>query len=265
MAIVNLPFTAMILAGGLGKRLRPAVSDRPKPMALIDGVPFVRLLIQSLVSKGVRSLVLLTGYKAEMIEEHFRVHPISGIEILFSREESPLGTGGAVRNAADFATDPTLLVNGDTFFDARVNELYQCHLKNTGLVTLTLKRMPDASRYGSVEIDATGKILGFWEKHASQGSPGLINGGVSLLSRELILGLPAGEAFSMEREVFPRLAEEGLMFGHVQDGPLIDIGTPETYSQFQSFVRTNPGLFQGPDNPDSAAADGSADPIEKGD
>lgn len=243
MQASTMPFTAMILAGGFGTRLRSVVADRPKPMALIGEAPFLELLVRSLVSKGVRKLVLLTGYKAAMIEDHFRNHRCGAAEILFSREEIPLGTGGAVRNAAELATDPTLLINGDTFFDADVQKLYGFHLEKRSDVTLTLKHVPNVSRYGSVQIDGHGRIVGFREKGPDRSSGGLINGGVSLLSKRFIRELPEGRAFSMEKEIFPVTAQRGLMYGQVQDGPLIDIGTPESYREFHAFVCENPGLF----------------------
>ncbi len=238
-----LPFTTMILAGGFGTRLRSVVVDRPKPMALVGDTPFLELLIRSLTSKGAKRMVLLTGYKAAMIEDYFRKDLCGASEILFCREHDPLGTGGAVRNAAEFATDPTLLINGDTFFDADLHGLYAFHLLRGAEVTLTLKQMADISRYGSVQIDGNGKIVGFQEKNPDRSGAGLINGGVSLLSKRFIRELPAGRAFSMEQEIFPVTAQKGVMYGHVQDGPLIDIGTPGSYREFHSFVCENPGLF----------------------
>ena len=239
----TVPFTTMILAGGFGTRLRSVVSDRPKPMAMVGDRPFLELLISSLVSKGVRMLVLLTGYKAEMIEDHFRDHLCGASRIVFSREEIPLGTGGAVKNAARYATDPTLLINGDTFFDADLHKLYAFHLEKKAEVTLTLKLVPNVSRYGSVEIDGNGRVAGFREKDPDRSGAGLINGGVSLLSKRFIDELPEGKPFSMERERFSVTAERGLMYGQVQQGPLIDIGTPESYREFHSLVRGNPELF----------------------
>jgi NDP-sugar pyrophosphorylase family protein len=212
-------------------------------MALIGDTPFLELLVRSLVAKGAKRLVILTGYKADTIEDHFRDHRCGASQIRFSREEAPLGTGGALRNAAGFATDPTLLINGDTFFDADLHKLHTFHEERGGRVTLTLKHMPNVSRYGSVQIDGNGRIVGFQEKDPHRSGSGLINGGVSLLSKRFILDLPEHRAFSMEKEIFPVTAQLGQMYGHVQDGPLIDIGTPDSYGEFQSFVCENPGLF----------------------
>ncbi len=239
MPAESLPFSALILVGGLGTRLRAVVSDRPKPMALVGKVPFLELLIDSLCAAGVRRFVLLTGYGADAIETHFRNLHGSGTEIAFSREHEPLGTGGAVRNAAGFATDPSLLVNGDTFFDVDLHKLFRYHLLKRGMVTLSLKRVDDVSRYGSVILAEDGSITGFEEKGSEPGGPGLINGGVSLLSKDFILGLPAGVSFSMEREIFPSLAESARMFGLEQDRPFFDIGTPDSYNAFQAYAEKN--------------------------
>jgi D-glycero-alpha-D-manno-heptose 1-phosphate guanylyltransferase len=233
----DLPFVAMILAGGLGTRLRSLVSDRPKPMAPVGDVPFVRILIDSLAKKRVRDFVILTGYMADAIESYFRETGNQSQLIRFSRESAPMGTGGAVSNAAAYATDPTLLVNGDTFFDGDIRELYAFHCRNNAHVTLSLTRVEDAGRYGSVTLDKHGRVVGFAEKEVGSSDAGLINAGVSLLSREFILGLPRGRCFSMERDVFPLLAGQGTMFGLQQNAPFFDIGAPESFLAFQEFAR----------------------------
>jgi len=228
----------MILVGGLGTRLRTVVSDRPKPMAIVGGKPFLEVLINWLAAKGVRDFVLLTGYMGEMIEEHFSSGRLrSDLRVRFSREATPLGTGGAVRNAAQFATESTLVVNGDTFFDADLEELFRYHAEHGGDVTLSLRRVDDKSRYGSVVVDERGAVTGFAEKGQGARGAGLINAGVSMVARSFILALPRGVPFSMEQDVFPSLAESGRMFGLVQDRPFFDIGTPESYQAFVSYAR----------------------------
>jgi D-glycero-alpha-D-manno-heptose 1-phosphate guanylyltransferase len=230
----ELPFTAFILAGGLGLRLRPVVSDRPKPMATVGDTPFLEILIDSLTNKGVRDFVLLTGFRGEMIEDHFNRLKLDGACIKFSQEAVPLGTGGAVKHAERFATDPTLLVNGDTFFDADLDALYRFHVEKNAQVSLSLYEVEDVSRYGSVNVDSNAKITGFSEKRLS-GGRGLINAGLSLLSGDLIKALPEG-SYSMEQEIFPKFVNLGRMFGLCQDRPFFDIGTPESYEAFNVFV-----------------------------
>ena len=240
----QLPFVAMILAGGLGKRLRAVVSDRPKVMALAGGVPFLEILIESLAGKGVREFVLLTGYKSRMIEEYFRQRYQGELRIRISRELEPLGTGGAVRNAAELATDPVLLVNGDTFYDADLQALFRYHMEKGGEVSLSLFRVDDVSRYGSVSVDEAGRVKGFIEKSDSLSGPGLINAGLSLLSLRFIVGLPMGRPYSMERDIFHAFAATGKMFGLVGEHPFFDIGTPESYQAFQRYVQDRKGISE---------------------
>ncbi len=230
----KLPFTAFILAGGLGLRLRPVIADRPKPMAAVGDTPFLEVLIDSLASKGVRRFVLLTGFRGEMIEDYFHRLKPDGVSVEFSQEAVPMGTGGAVKNAEKFATDPTLLVNGDTFFDADLDSLYRFHVEKNAQVSLSLYEVEDVSRYGSVNVDSNARITGFSEKK-SAGGRGLINAGLSLLSADSIKALPEG-SYSMEQEIFPKLVGTGRMFGLCQDRPFFDIGTPESYEAFNSFV-----------------------------
>lgn len=230
----QLPFTAFILAGGLGLRLRPVIADRPKPMAAVGDRPFLEILIDSLARKGVRDFALLTGFRGEMIEDHFRSLKQDGISIRFSQEAAPLGTGGAVKNAERFATDPTLLVNGDTFFDSDLDALYRFHVEKNAQVSLSLYEVEDVSRYGSVSVDGNGRITGFSEKRQA-GGRGLINAGLSLLSADFIRGLPEG-SYSMEQEIFPEFMRLGRMFGLCQDRPFFDIGTPESYEAFNEFI-----------------------------
>lgn len=219
-------------------RLRPVVSDRPKPMAMVGGKPFLEILIDWLAAKGVRDFVLLSGYMSEMIEEHFNRGRLGAdLRVRCCREDTPLGTGGAVRNAARFATEPTLVVNGDTFFDANLDDLFRCHNEHRSDVTLSLRRVNDRSRYGSVVVDDTRRVTGFVEKGRGEREPGLINAGVSLMAQSFILALPRGVPFSMEQDVFPSLAASGRMCGLIQDRPFFDIGTPESYQAFVSFAR----------------------------
>lgn len=226
---------AFILAGGLGTRLRSVVSDRPKPMASVHGKPFLEILVQSLYGKGVNEIVLLTGYQSEWIEAYFR--SCTTPRVWISREDVPLGTGGAVKYAEHFATDPTLLVNGDTFFDVDMAGLLRRHREKRRAATLSLTEVSDAARYGSVLVDSHGLVVRFEEKANHLQGPGLINAGVTLLSLDAIRSLPSGRSFSMENEVFPELAAQGQMAGFVQKGAFFDIGTPESYRQFQDYAR----------------------------
>ncbi len=226
-----------VLAGGLGTRLRSVVNDRPKPMALVNGKPFLEILVRWLYKKGFDEIVLLTGYRSEWIENHFR--SFCSPSVLFSREDVPLGTGGAVKHAEALATDPTLLVNGDTFFDADIHRLLLEHAKEDPKVTLSLTEVPEASRYGSVVLDNSGRVVRFEEKAQCSKGPGLINAGMTALSRDAIKSLPTGRFFSMEKELFPAWASRGQMRGIVLEGAFFDIGTPNSYEEFQKFAKEN--------------------------
>jgi NDP-sugar pyrophosphorylase family protein len=238
----DLGSTAFILVGGLGTRLLPAVSDRPKPMALVHGVPFLEILIRSLSLKGLRRFVLLAGHMGEMIEDYFKERRISGVRVICVREDEPMGTGGAVKHAERFATDPSILINGDTFFDADLDRLLRFHVEKQAAATLSLFRVEDVGRYGAVAIDEAGHVVCFEEKQAGQARPGLINAGFSLLSATFIRNLPQGRAFSMETEILPELAGSGELFGLPQEGAFFDIGTPASYEAFKVYATERWGL-----------------------
>lgn len=232
----HLPFTAFILAGGIGSRLRSVVSDRPKPMAMIGDRPFLEILIESLADKGITRIVLLTGFMSEHIEQYAVRYGNLNVTIEVSRETTPLGTGGAVRNALDFASDPTLLVNGDTYFESDIKRLYEFHQGHHADVTLSLCRVPDVGRYGAVLIRPDGLIEDFQEKSEIIHGPGLINAGFSMVSHRLIESLPHGKAFSMENDIFPPLIQGERMYGLEQSGSFFDIGTPDSYFDFVEYV-----------------------------
>jgi D-glycero-alpha-D-manno-heptose 1-phosphate guanylyltransferase len=233
----KLNFAAFVLVGGKGTRLRSVVYDRPKPMADVFGKPFLEIIIRLLAAKGINKFVLLAGYKANEIESYFNRAEFRDFDIGFSHESEPLGTGGAVRNAQEFATEPTLLVNGDTYFDIDIDRFCAYHALNKADVTISLFKVPDVSRYGSVSVTPDGIVTSFHEKDAGRTGTGLINAGMSLLSKAFIADLPDQKSFSMETEVFPKFVNTGKMFGLEQKGPFFDIGTPESYFEFCKFAQ----------------------------
>jgi len=204
---------------------------------MVGDTPFLQILIKLLADRGMRNFVLLTGYMSEMVEDYFMSDPPRGLNIRISREPEPLGTGGAVKFAESFATDPTLLVNGDTYLDCDLRALWAFHRDKESAVTLSLQRVDDVSRYGCVTLNSDGLVLGFTEKREGAVGPGLINAGMSLLAYDFIKHLPAGRAFSMEKEIFPDLARSGKMAGLCQDGNFFDIGTPDSYEEFKQFIK----------------------------
>jgi NDP-sugar pyrophosphorylase family protein len=216
---------AIILAGGLGTRLRSVVPDLPKPMADVGGRPFLDYLLRQLARGGFDDVILATGHRAEAIEQYFGRGGGHGMRLAYSREPQPLGTGGALKLAErHLAGDRIVVMNGDSFFDIPIRELVATHERSGATATLALSHRDEAGRYGSVELDAGGAVTGFAEKTASA-APGLVNGGVYVVERSVVAAMPAGVPVSLEHDVFPSLVGRGL-HGVAFDGAFIDIGVP---------------------------------------
>jgi D-glycero-alpha-D-manno-heptose 1-phosphate guanylyltransferase len=229
--------TAVILAGGFGTRLRTAVNDRPKALADVAGRPFMAYLLDQLRAFGVTHAVLCTGYMGELIEQRFAGGD-RGLRVTCSRESTPLGTGGALRSVLSFMdSDSVLVMNGDSFCQADLSEMWNWHHEQTRTGTLLVARAADTSRYGCVRLDDHHRILGFDEK-TSGGVPGWISGGVYILSRQAVSELPARTRLSLERDVFPAWIDRGL-YGWPGAVRFIDIGTPESYTDAQTFFLEN--------------------------
>lgn len=229
---------ALILAGGLGTRLRSAVADRPKALAEVAGRPFLAWQLEMLSAAGVQHAILCTGYRGEMIRETFGP-TFAGMQLDYSREHQPLGTGGALRAALSLTDAETLLVlNGDSFCHIDLAALARQHQTNGAAASLVLTHVENTSRYGRVETDAAGRVTRFTEKGDSN-QPGWINAGVYLLQREVIESIaPVGQV-SLERQVFPNWIGRGL-YGQRCGGEFIDIGTPESYAQADEFFSACP-------------------------
>lgn len=226
---------AILLAGGLGTRLRSVVSDRPKPMALIQGKPFMEYVVMELKRQGIDEIIFAVGYKGTMVEDYFKDGKAFGVRAAYAYEETLLGTAGAIRNAARFMTGETVLVlNADTFYRTSYDRLSQLKREENLDMALVLRRVPDISRYGEAILENQ-MLVGFNEK-TTQSRPGTINGGVYLLSGELISRIPEGKV-SLEQEMIPKWMKEGCRIGgFVNDGYFIDIGIPEDYYQFMEDV-----------------------------
>src|SRR6266481_2783269 len=218
---------AFVLCGGYGTRLRPVLADRPKSMALISGTPFLQLLLDRLRSQGVGDVILGTGYMAEKIESYFGSGNKLAVRIRYSREHEPLGTGGALKLAEPLISDPVLVLNGDSYVEwSLVPMLELFRVKDADLV-LVLQAVADVTRYGSVALDHDGRVTEFIEKGIRAG-PGLINAGVYLLRKQIVRGLAAEKAISLERDVFPSILHRQV-YGLVCQGLFIDIGMPDDF------------------------------------
>ncbi|MCD6468888.1 MAG: nucleotidyltransferase family protein [Thermoplasmata archaeon] len=228
---------SLILAGGLGTRLRKIVPDKPKPMALIANRPFLEYLILQLKQYRLTDIVLCVGYLGERVKEYFGDGSRWDVHVSYSQESAPLGTGGAIRLAEKLVQAENFLVmNGDSFLDIDLNRLIDYHLERKALATMALAEVEDPARYGAVEINEKGEIESFVEKGESSGSK-LINGGIYVLDRKVFDYIPEGKV-SLEREVFPKLIGRKF-YGVPVKGYFIDIGIPEDYER----LRRNPQML----------------------
>jgi NDP-sugar pyrophosphorylase family protein len=225
---------AFVLCGGQGTRLRPVLADQPKSMALISGTPFLQLLLDRLRSQGVRDVILGTGYMAEKIEGYFGCRNKFAIRIRYSREDEPLGTGGALKLAEPLISDPVLVLNGDSYVEWSLVPMLELFTVKDAALVIAVQAVADVTRYGSVALDPDGRITQFLEKGV-RGGPGLINAGVYLLRKQIVRDLQAGGAISLEREVFPRLLDRGV-YGLISTGLFIDIGIPDDLNRAQTVL-----------------------------
>jgi D-glycero-alpha-D-manno-heptose 1-phosphate guanylyltransferase len=223
---------AIVLAGGLGTRLRTAVPDLPKCMAPVGGRPFIAYLTDYFRQAGIRRFIFALGYKHGAFEEFFgHAFPDGGYTVSLERE--PLGTGGAIRQACTLARDKTVLIlNGDTFFHIGLERLSAFHREKNADCSLCLKPMRDFHRFGVVERDEQQRVTLFREKQYYP--EGLINGGVYALDRESFLREPLPPVFSFEKDYLEKVLAERRIYGLVQDGYFIDIGIPEDYRRVQN-------------------------------
>lgn len=218
-----------MLAGGLGTRLRERVADVPKPMAPVAGRPFLEYVLDELLRNGVSRTVLSIGHLGDVVVEHFGAS-YGPMALEYSREDRPLGTGGAVRHALPLVgRDPLLVLNGDTAAPFAVDDLLRARVRHGADLVLTVCEVPNVSRYGAVRA-SDGAVTALAEKGAS--GPGLINGGVYLVAGGLVDRLAAGpEVFSLERDLMhPWVAAHGAACV-ASTGPFIDIGVPADYDR----------------------------------
>ena len=234
---------AILLCGGLGTRLRSVVSDRPKPMADIAGKPFLHYLVKMLSESGVKHLIFALGYMGEQIEAYFQSGEEYGLSISYSYEDSPLGTGGAIRNALSKVSGENVLVlNADTYFHTDYESLLREQIKNKAAMTIASRKIEDISRYGAILKDESGRILRWNEKMSSDQvetpRPGEINGGIYVMQKSLIEKIPEGKQ-SLENDCIPAWLEDGLYLQAIpSDGYFMDIGIPEDYAQFKEDVES---------------------------
>jgi len=232
---------AVILSGGFGTRLRDVVQDLPKPMAPVNGKPFLEYLLRYLRRQHVKRAVLSTGYLHEKIEAHFG-DAFDGMELVYVVEKEALGTGGGIRLALEScAAKNVYVLNGDTFFDISLDELCSAHWNEQADATIALRAVNDASRYGTVELKPdSAEIAAFREKDPSRSGPALINAGVYVLNREQYLNAtPGGKAFSIEQDFFAEQLGALRFCGRPfsEEHYFIDIGIPADYQKANDDLR----------------------------
>jgi mannose-1-phosphate guanylyltransferase len=234
---------AVILAGGEGTRLRPLTLSLPKPVVPVVDRPFLRHQLDLLTRVGVREVVFSVAYRPERVRAVFGDGSAAGVSIRYAVEDTPLGTGGAVRNAFDLLDERTIVLNGDVLTDVDLPGVVAAHQASGAMATLVLTPVPNPSAYGLVETDPDGRVRRFLEKpDPSQITTDTINAGIYVLETRVLDLIPPAQNHSIERGFFPALLARGdLVRAHVHRGYWIDIGTPEKYRQVHKDILH--GLF----------------------
>ena len=223
---------AIILAGGKGTRLKDVISDVPKPLAPINGTSFLDLLIDQLNSfEEINNIILSVGYKKEKIINRYSDKK----NILFSKEDSPLGTGGAIKKAMTLVTSDTALVlNGDTFQNFNLKAILDSHVKKNATITIVYRKANNTNRYGNIMVDDYNRIVSFEEKKDS--NSGFINSGIYLMAKKSFEDFKE-ESFSIENDFFPNILKTKKTYGFENSSIFIDIGTKNSYVQAQNILK----------------------------
>jgi mannose-1-phosphate guanylyltransferase len=231
---------AVILVGGKGTRLRPLTNSIPKPMLPVAGYPFLQHLLGRIRDAGMTHVVLGTSFKAEVFEEHFGDGSELGLEIEYVVEDSPLGTGGGIRNVLPYLRhDRAMVFNGDILGGTDLGAVLRTHVDNDADVSLHLLRVADPRAFGCVPTAEDGRVQAFLEK-AEDPPTDQINAGCYVFQRDIIASIPENRVVSVERDVFPDLLEkERRLYGHVDQAYWRDLGTPD------DFVRGSSDLVRG--------------------
>lgn len=225
---------AIVLAGGLGTRLAHVTSDIPKPMAPIASRPFLEYLLDYLIDQGCEEIVLAVSYKWEVIQKYFG-DEYRDISLKYSVEDTPLGTGGAIRQAVELLADGDVVVlNGDTLFHVDLKGMAAEHRSGGARLSMALKRVADSGRFGRVEVSADGEVTSFREKSA--GGPGWINGGVYMLHRKLFTDFSMPDRFSFEQDLVEPNIGRIRPRAFLSDAYFIDMGVPEDYERAQCEI-----------------------------
>jgi NDP-sugar pyrophosphorylase family protein len=239
--------TAVVLAGGFGRRIQHLLPDLPKPMAPVNGRPFLEWVVRYLAAQKIRRVILSTGHLAETVTQYFQSQPVKNVCVNCVSESKPFGTAGGFLNAIKgikIKDIPAacLVLNGDSLALAHLGEMFQALDRPKTEGAILGVRVSDASRFGTILQNSNGDLYGFDEK-----KPGasIINAGVYLFSRNAVELFPIGTPLSFETDVFPALIKLGVKLKVcVTDAPFLDIGTPESLPLAEEFIRRNAGFFE---------------------
>jgi mannose-1-phosphate guanylyltransferase len=231
---------ALILAGGFATRLRPLSCTRPKILFPIVNKPLLEWTLERLTKNNIKEVIMAVNYQTEIAIKQHKIQKC-GAHISYSHDplRKPLGTGGPIKKAEKQIghDSPFLVLNGDVFADVNYREILKLHEEKSAVATIALHKVEDPSRYGVAEIAGDNHIKRFIEKPPQKDAPtNLINAGVYALSPEIFEYIPDGRTVSMEREVFPKLAEKGVLYGYIHDGLWMDIGKPEDYMEINKIL-----------------------------
>ena len=217
----------IILCGGLGKRLRSVVQNQPKGLVAIAGKPILEILVDDLLNYGAQKIIFCVGHLKEQIIEHFSGR--NDCEFLFSKEDSPLGTGGAIKKAKTLVKSSHLMIlNGDSMCQVNYEKFYEFHLQSQSLLSMILALpVEDSQDYGNVQIDVDHKICSFQEKKQPKERCGFMNAGIYLMKKEGFAKMPKRQSFSLEYDFFPKILQTDRCSGFVVKQNVYDIGTPE--------------------------------------
>jgi D-glycero-alpha-D-manno-heptose 1-phosphate guanylyltransferase len=236
--------TAVVLAGGFGRRIQHLLPDLPKPMAPVNGRPFLEWVVRYLAAQKIRCVILSTGHLAEAVEKHFRSQPVRNVRVSCVPESKPLGTAGGFLNAIRDVTEKPaawLVLNGDSLAPAPLAPMYRSLDDPDADGAILGVRVADASRFGTIRQNADGDLAGFNEKEPGAG---IINAGVYLFRPSAVEKFPQKTPLSFETEVFPALVAEKIRLkACVTDAPFLDIGTPESLGQAERFVGQHAAQF----------------------
>ncbi|AJC90218.1 nucleotidyltransferase family protein [Campylobacter subantarcticus] len=222
---------AIVLAGGLGTRLKSVVQDLPKPMAPINGKPFLTFVLEYLKKQGIIEVILSVSYKYELIQEYFK-DEFEGMKIRYNIEKDLLGTGGAIKDVLKLIQNQAYVLNGDTIFDIDLKKL----ALNDSKICIALKQMQNFDRYGTVNVNKQGIVTSFEEKVFKK--QGLINGGIYLLKKDVFDEFDLEKKFSFE-EFLQSKCNALKIQTQIFDDYFIDIGIPEDYEKFSHSQITN--------------------------